>query len=145
MSIGKICHRDVDTAAVDETVQAAAQRMDARSVGTLVVLDGHHHPIGILTDRDLAVRVVGQGLDPNAVQVGEVMTREVQTIHEGLEIEQALTTMRAKAVRRLPVVGDNGKLLGVVSLDDILSHLAHEFADLKRLLQKEDPRRLSRA
>lgn len=145
MTIGRICHREVDTAKVDETARAAAQRMGTRSVGTLVVLDGAHHPIGILTDRDLAVRIVGQGLDPSSVLVGEVMTGDVQTIHEGVEVEEALSTMRAKAIRRLPVVGSTGKLLGVISLDDILAHLAHEFADLKRLLQKEDPRRLSQA
>ncbi len=145
MTIGRICHREVDTAKVDESVRAAAQRMGTRSVGTLVVLDGGHHPIGILTDRDIAVRVAGQGLDVNSVLVGEVMSTEVQTIHEGVEIEDALATMRAKAVRRLPVVGGNGKLLGVISLDDVLRHLAHEFSDLKRLLQKEDPRKLSRS
>lgn len=143
MSVGNICHREVDTAKADESVQAAGQRMGTRGVGTLVVLDGGRHPVGILTDRDLAVRVVGQGLQPSEVTVGEVMSSEVQTIHERTEIEEALTTMRAKAVRRLPIVGDTGKLLGVVSLDDILAHLAHEFSDLKRLLAKEDPRRVS--
>ncbi len=143
MTIGRICQREVDTAKIGEPAQAAGQRMGTRSVGTLVVLDDQHHPIGILTDRDLAVRVVGRGLDPNTTRVGDVMTCDVQTIHEGMEVEEALSTMRAKAVRRLPVVGSNGRLLGVVSLDDILSHLAREFADLKRLLQKEDPRQLS--
>ena len=143
MTIGRICQRAVDTAKVDETIQAAAQRMGSRNVGTLVVLDDSHHPIGILTDRDITVRVAGQGRDGKTVLVGEVMTERVQTAFEGLAVEDALSAMRAKGIRRLPVVGTNGKLLGVVSLDDILSSLAGEFRDLARLLEKEQPSSLA--
>lgn len=143
MTIGRICQRNVDTARVDEPVQAAAQRMGTRVVGTLVVLDDARVPIGILTDRDIAVRVVGQGRDPNTTRVGDVMTERVHTAYEGLAVEDALTVMRTNSIRRLPVVGSSGRLLGVVSLDDILGLLAGEFRDLEHLLAREAPQSLA--
>lgn len=145
MTIGRICQRNVDTARIDESVKAAAQRMGSRVVGTLVVLDDDHVPIGILTDRDLAVRVVGQGRDPNETLVGEVMTERVQTAFEGLPVAEALALMRTHSIRRLPVVGSGGRLLGLVSLDDVLGLLAEELHDLERLLAREGPRSLAEA
>ena len=63
MSVGRICNREVDLAEPDESVQIAARRMNSRNVGTLMVLDKDSRPIGILTDRDLAIRVVAKGLE----------------------------------------------------------------------------------
>lgn len=74
MSVGKICTREVDLAEADESVQAAAQRMHARNVGTLVVLDSDNKPLGMVTDRDLSVRVLGNSLNPFQTTVGKVMT-----------------------------------------------------------------------
>src|SRR5579872_3008239 len=104
MSVGRICVREVDIAESDESVQAAAQRMHARKVGTLVVVDPARAPIGIVTDRDLAVRIVGEARDSGQTTVGEVMTRLPRTIHEDTPIEEALRAMRVGTFRRLPVV-----------------------------------------
>ena len=140
MTIGRICCREVDTADPQEPVRAAAQRMGARAVGTLVVLDPDDRPAGILTDRDLAVRVVGAGRDPNTTRVGDVMTASVHTAFEEKPIEDALALMRLEAVRRLVVVRRDGTLVGILSLDDVLTLLAEEFRDVGRLLRKEAPR-----
>ena len=78
MSTGRICVREVDIAEVDESVQAAAQRMNSRNVGALVVLDQEKRPLGMLTDRDLAVRVLAKAVAPNQTTVGEVMTKSLQ-------------------------------------------------------------------
>lgn len=145
MTIGKIAKRDVDTALADESIQAAAQRMGTRLVGTLVVLDEEQRPTGMITDRDIAIRVVGQGRDPHRTTVGEVMTRDVLVAHEDLEVEKALSLMRANTIRRLPVVDDSERLVGVVSLDDILTLLAREFRELGRLLSQEKPAILRKA
>ena len=141
MTIGRICSRDVDTAGPDETVRAAAQRMAARAVGTLVVLDDDRRPIGILTDRDLAVRVVGDGRDPYTTAVAAVMTGAVQTAFGEMPIEDALSRMRAHAVRRLVVVREDGVLIGILSLDDVLALIAEEFRQVGSLLERESPRR----
>lgn len=139
MSVGSICTRYVDLAGPEETVQAAAQRMMERKVGTLVILDPERRPIGLLTDRDLVLRVLAPGKDSRLTAVGEVMTREPKTVSERTPIEQALALMRSSAFRRLPVVGDDGALVGLVSLDDVLSLLAEEFRDVGALVDKEMP------
>ena len=141
MTVETICQRNVDTADALERVQSAAQRMDSRNVGTLIVLDGVRRPIGILTDRDIALRVVGRGRDPFATAVGDVMTAELETVLESVSVEEALKSMRARGVRRLPVTRASGELVGVVTLDDILAHLAQEFAVVGRLLEASQPGR----
>jgi CBS domain-containing protein len=99
--------------------------------------------VGVLTDRDLAIRVVAKGADPYATMVEHVMTAGAKTVRRSAPIEDALALMRAAACRRLLVIGDDGRLQGLVSLDDILSLLASEFADIGRLLQRESPAALA--
>ena len=139
MSVGRICTRYVDLADPEETVQAAARRMLERKVGTLVILSKAKEPVGLLTDRDLVLRVLAQGKDPRQTYVGEVMTQEPKTVTEGTPIEQALALMRSGAFRRLPVVGGDGTLVGLVSLDDILSLLAEELREVGTLVEREMP------
>jgi CBS domain-containing protein len=144
MSVGRICVREVDVAEEHEPIQAAAQRMHARNVGTLVVINEAQKPIGILTDRDLVVKALARGLDPFEGIVSEAMTPCPVTVSEETPIEDTLRIMRISACRRVPVVDREGKLLGLVSLDDILSLLAEEFREIGELLNKESPRVLSR-
>lgn len=139
MTVARICVCEVDTASPHETVQVAAQRMHDRKVGILPVIDSQRRPLGVLTDRDLAVRVVAKGADPYSTTVEQVMTASVRTVHRTAPIEDALSLMRAGACRRLLVVDDNGQLQGLVSLDDMLGLLAAEFADIGRLIERESP------
>ena len=140
MSVGQLCTREVDTASFEETVLVAAQRMRDRQVGTLVVVD-EARPVGIVTDRDLTVRVLATGLDPNTARVSEVMTPSPTTIREEDAIETAVGYMRAGRFRRLPVVGPDGRLVGVLALDDILEVVASELTDIGPLLKREAPHR----
>lgn len=143
MSVGKICTREVDLAEAEESVQAAAQRMHARNVGTLVVLDSDKRPLGLVTDRDLAVRVLGNSLDSFQTTVGKVMTAFPRTVQETTSIEDALQIMRIEKCRRLPVIDDSGRLIGLLSIDDILELLIWEFREIGRLLDKESPKYLA--
>ncbi len=140
MSVGRICIREVHLTELEETVQAAAQRMKSRGVGTLFVQNENAQPIGILTDRDVAIRVVSEALDPVKTTVADVMTKAPGSISEDAPIETALSRMRAGPYRRLPVVDKEGKLVGVVSLDDILDLLCEEFAEIGQLLRTESAR-----
>ena len=143
MSVGRICVRDVDLAEAGESVQAAAQRMNSRKVGTLLVINSDQEPIGVITDRDLTVRVLAQGLDPIQTRVGQVLTTFPRTVREETSIEDALHIMRSGQFRRLPVVDKADKLVGLISLDDILDLLTAEFREIGGLLRKESPRSLA--
>jgi CBS domain-containing protein len=113
--------------------------MHQRSVGALVILNESTEPTGILTDRDLIVRVMAKGLDPNMTTIADVMTMEPKTISEDASIESAMSLMRRGGFRRLPVVDANGKLVGLLSLDDVLMLLAEEFSQIGQLLERETP------
>ncbi|MBX3444579.1 MAG: CBS domain-containing protein [Planctomyces sp.] len=143
MSAGRICTREVDLASFEEPVQAAAQRMHARKVGTLMVLDPDRRPIGILTDRDLAVRVVAEGLDPNTTSVGEIMSPSPRSVWEDTPIEEALATMRRGPFRRVAVVDNDDRLVGLLSLDDVLGLLGEELNEVRRLISQETPSSLA--
>jgi len=140
MSIGRFCTRNVDTASFDESALDAAQRMRDRQVGTLVVIDAEH-PVGIVTDRDLTVRVLATGVDPKTVRVSEVMTPSPTTIREEDSIEAALGYMRSGRFRRLPVVGAGGRLVGLLALDDILELVAQDLTEIGHLFKRESPHR----
>jgi CBS domain-containing protein len=143
MSAGRICVREVDLVEPGESVHAAAQRMHARNVGTLVLLDSEKRPLGMLTDRDLTTRVLAKGYDAAQTTVGDIVTKCLQTVSENTPIEDALRVMRAGNCRRLPVVDHDGKLVGILSVDDILEVLISEFRDLGALLREESPRSLA--
>jgi CBS domain-containing protein len=145
MTVGRICQREVDVAEPYESARAAAQRMATRCVGTLLVLDDRRRPVGILTDRDLALRVVAEGKDAGTTTVAEAMTPRPHTVEQGTPIEDALALMRAKAVRRLPVVSAAGELIGVVTLDDVLALLAEEMWQMGRLIQRSSPQVLAQS
>ncbi len=98
MSVGRICVREVDLAAADESVVGAARRMGERRVGTLIILNDAQAPIGVVTDRDLVTRVLATGRDPQSTRVGEIMTRDPKVIEEDSPIESALSLMRAAGV-----------------------------------------------
>jgi CBS domain-containing protein len=147
MIVGRICNRVVATASSRETIRTAAQRMAATDVGTLVVLDGASdaRPIGIVTDRDIVLRCVSPGLDPDQQRVEGIMTCPLHSVDEQTPIEEALQQMARVATRRLVVLGASGQLAGVLSLDDILDVLADEAGAVSRLLGKQQSQVLATA
>jgi CBS domain-containing protein len=103
----------------DTTIEEAARKMAALDVGALPVCDGQGQLEGMITDRDVTVRVVAAGRDPRGTAVGEISSMtEVVTIGADDSVEEALQTMKQYAVRRLPVI-DGRKLVGMVSQADL--------------------------
>jgi len=103
----------------DERVSEAAKKMAEEDFGALPVCDGRGHLEGIVTDRDLVVKVVAAGLDPQNTSVGEIAQQpEVVTIGADDSAEEAIRTMKDHGVRRLPVI-DGKQLIGMVSQADI--------------------------
>ena len=108
----------VETVAPGDTIRYAAEKMEALDVGALPVCDGDRL-IGVLTDRDIAVRAVAIGRDPNRTAVVEAMTAELVVGHVEQAIDEAAELMRAHEIRRLPVVDDAKHLVGIVALADL--------------------------
>lgn len=140
MSVGRICVRTVVVADPKETARDAAIRMTREDVGTLVVVDDTKRPIGIVTDRDLVARCVADALNPATTPLTMVMSAPAALARESTEIEEALSLMARIHVRRLPVVDGEDRLVGILSLDDILDLLAEESATIGRLLARAPER-----
>jgi CBS domain-containing protein len=141
MSIARIYVRDVETVGPEEPVVDVARRMRDRRLGTVVVVDVERKPMGIVSDRDIAVRVVAERRDPVRTPVRDIMTAMPATVLHDTSIEAILGHMRMGRVRRLPVVDGLGKLIGIVTLDDTLRFLAEELGEVERLLEEERPQR----
>ena len=142
MNIGQICKKQPVTVFAHEEILAAARLMRDEHVGYVVVVEPQVatqsvSPIGVVTDRDLVVAVLARDVDVRTLRVGDVMTREPLTLPESEPVESALREMRRRGVRRVPVIGDRGQLVGVVSLDDLLSVLAGEIQDVAWSIERE--------
>jgi CBS domain-containing protein len=129
MPIGDYCQRDIRTIGAHETVRAAAVRMAEEGVGSLVVLQGRQ-PRGILTDRDIALRVLRDGMDPDATEVIDAGLPDPIMMHESSGLRAAAALMRRCAVRRIPVVNEQEELVGMLAYDDVLRVLAGELTAL---------------
>jgi CBS domain-containing protein len=111
--------------------------MWTRNVGAVVVINGQGKPIGVVTDRDIAVKVVAQGADPATVRVGTLVTRKPTVIQEDAGILDATKLLSRRGVRRLPVVSGTGKLVGIISLDDLLMLIGSELGHIASTLASE--------
>jgi CBS domain-containing protein len=139
MAVGEICNREVVIAEKTLSVVDAARLMRTHHVGDLVVVEGRY-PAGIVTDRDIVVEVVAAGVNPEALTLADIMGPEVATVREGEGLFEALRYMRDKGVRRMPVVDREGSLVGILTLDDLLSLLAEEMTELAKLMSHERQR-----
>lgn len=137
MNVAAVCTRLPETVSREDTVLVAARQMLEHEVGSLVITDADGLPDGILTDRDIVLRCVAEELRPDKTPVGRVMTADVHTIHEDTALEAALEEMADKEVRRLVVVNDAGRVVGIVALDDFLEGIVEATADVGRLLRRQ--------
>jgi CBS domain-containing protein len=143
MSISEICNREVVIARKSDGIVEVAKLMRRYHVGDLVVIDESSErrvPVGIVTDRDLVIEVLAQGVSPDSVTVGDVMSYELATAQDTDSVWTTLQLMRSKGLRRLPVIDAEGTLIGIISADDLLELLAQELADLSRVIAREQAR-----
>ena len=118
MQLSQILTRDVETIRPDTSAREAAQRMRSMDVGSLPVCDGRTL-LGMVTDRDLAIRVLAEGRDPNATPVQDAMTPDVAYAFEDDDVQRAAQIMKERQIRRLPVLDRDKHLVGIVALGDI--------------------------
>ncbi len=123
MLLKDFCTTNVASCGPQTTVLQAASLMRQRHVGDLVVVDDPQDegiPLGIVTDRDIVVEVLGNGLDPAKTTVGSLMRKPVVIAHESEDTTQVIERMKTHGVRRLPVVAREGEVVGIITLDDLL-------------------------
>lgn len=143
MTVGRVCNRNVVFAYRDTPLPEAAKLMRENHIGSLVIVDEADRgrfPVGMLTDRDIAVAVVAPALDPRTLTVGEVMSGELVTASEQDDILDTLQRMRRRGVRRVPVLAANGTLAGIVTLDDLLELVAEQLGDIVKAITAEQSR-----
>jgi CBS domain-containing protein len=119
----------------DDPVQRGAQVMRDENIGDVLVMDGDRL-VGILTDRDIVVAVIAvPGARPEGIRVGDAMTTDLATAREDDGLFEIVQRMSERTVRRLPVVGADGSLKGIVTLDDVLRVLGAELGQLGEALR----------
>jgi CBS domain-containing protein len=119
MKLGSIMTGGIESVRPQATLAEAAKKMASQDIGSLPVCAERHKVVGIITDRDITVRAVARGMDPNQTRVEEVMTREVLSCSSEADVEQACALMERRQVRRLLVTGVDDSPVGIVSLGDI--------------------------
>lgn len=125
MSLERFCREPVVTIQPKQSVRDAARMMRDRHVGAVLVVDDDR-PVGILTDRDIVMRAVIEGRDPNTTPVRDVMSGSLTVVGSGQKIDDAVIAIRTAGVRRLPIVDAAGKAIGIVTLDDLVVLMAGE-------------------
>ena len=125
MLVREIMTPDVELAAPDDTIQTAAKLMADSNAGALPVGE-NDRLVGMVTDRDIAVRAVAEGKAPDRCRVREVMSEKILYVFEDDTAEDAARQMRELQVRRLPVMNRQKRLVGIVSLTDLGDEPAHD-------------------
>lgn len=126
------------TAPSDQTAGNLATVMSEENVGSVIIEDDDE-PVGIVTDRDLVLQVLEPREDPTAVTAEDIMTETLVTVQGDDGVFEATATMYENDVRRLPVVDENGSLVGIVTLDDLLVLLSTEMEHLTGVVEAESP------
>ena len=143
MTVGQICNRVVVFAFRNTPLPDAAKLMRENHIGSVVIVDESARgriPVGMLTDRDIAIAVVAQALDPRTLTAGEVMSGELVTANEQDDMLDTLQRMRRRGVRRVPVLTATGTLAGIVTLDDLLELVAEQLGDVVKAIATEQSR-----
>lgn len=125
--ISRVMTREVEVVSPENTLREAAELMRTLNVGPIPVCDGPKL-VGIITDRDIVVRAVAQGLDPTETRVSQAMTDQAECVFADEELEVAMWKMREEQIRRILVVDHDNKLVGIVSLGDIATAMGEQEA-----------------
>ncbi len=143
MLLKAICTPDVICCGPETSVHTAASLMRSKHTGDVVVVDDPEQdriPLGVITDRDLVVEVLANGLDAATTTVSALLRAPVVVAQEDEDASEALERMRTNGIRRLPVVEGRGRLVGVVTLDDMLRLVADDVNALVDIVGRQRDR-----
>ena len=136
----KHLHNDQDVVCVreDASLRLAAQTMNEREIGSLVVTDRDGRAVGIVTDRDLCLRAVRWGRDPDETDVASIMSKDLRTLPADSTRQEQIQLMKGMGVRRIPLVDESDKPVGLIAADDWIRWIA---ARLHEIATTADPAR----
>lgn len=125
MKVSDIMTYDVDYALPTDSVKSVSERMRDENIGVVPVFD-NGKPVGLLTDRDIAIRAVAEGKDPVQTKVSDIMTHEIIFCMENMDVEEAARIMEYKKIRRLLVKNENDEFIGILSIGDVAMSMTKE-------------------
>ncbi len=128
-------NRQIYTISKDQSVRQALILMSEKNIGAIIIVDNNDFPIGIFSERDYARKIILKGKSSKDTLLDEVMTKELITITRDYKIDQCMEIMSEKKIRHLPILEDK-KILGVISIGDVLKIMIKEQKDLINHLQK---------
>lgn len=143
MRVGEYCNREVVVIEQDESITEAAKIMREYHVGDVIIVrseNGRQIPVGIMTDRDIALEIVAKSADPDSLSVGDAMTYDLTTVNEDDDLMHVIELMRDRSIRRVPVVNVDEALVGIITVDDLLDLMSEVFIDIVHLVHGQ-PRR----
>jgi CBS domain-containing protein len=143
MNVGQICRARLVKAAQNTPLSEVAQLMSTQHVGAVVVTDGDGEkaPLaGIITDRDIVSAQLDQAKDLSSLSAGAAMTRNVLTLAKDESIDGAIAHMRARGVRRAPIVSAEGIPIGLVSVDDLIAQLSFKLFSIAGIVSQQSQR-----
>ncbi len=143
MRVGEYCNREVVVVEEEKSVTEAAAVMRQYHVGDVVICKakyGKQIPVGIITDRDIALEIVAKGTDPDSIRVGEAMSFDLTTVSEHDDLMHVIEVMRDKGIRRVPVIDADEALVGILTVDDIVDLLSEVLVDLAHLVDRQKRR-----
>ena len=137
MTIADFAQTDVVTAHADDDLTTVAEQMREEAVGSVVIV-AEDEPISIISDRKIAMAAIEGDIADRTAE--EFMTEELVTAHVDTGIDELIDTMSDEAIRRVPLVDDEGSLAGVISMDDLLVRLANELDTLTKVPERQSPK-----
>lgn len=138
MKVEQLMHRDVKSCRAADTLNRAAQLMWDNDGGCVPVVDEDGHPVGMITDRDVCMAAYTQGGPLSALRVAGAMAHAPRTCRTADTVAEAEAIMRAGQVRRLPVVDGDGRLIGILSLNDIAREAVRETGTIRPEIRGDD-------
>ena len=138
MPVEDLARSDVVTATEETAVSEIAQQMADETVGSVVIVDDQT-PVGIVTDRDLALRCVAEESEIGDQTAGNVMSENLETIQQDAGFFEAVDVMSESGIRRLPVTDEDGDLVGILTTDDLTTLLADEEQGLTNVIEAQRP------
>ena len=128
-------NRQIWTISKDQSVRQALTLMSEKNIGAIIIVDSNDFPIGIFSERDYARKIILKGKSSKGTLLEEVMTKELITVTRDYKIDQCMEIMTEKKIRHLPILEDK-KIVGIISIGDVLKIMIKEQKDLINHLQK---------